>query len=47
MREVAIQNTEPSSTWEATELMAKIPDSTYAKAELKKLVDNASQMNYE
>ena len=46
MREVVMQNAEPASTREATEIMVKIRDSTYSKAELKQVV-NDSQLNAE
>ena len=46
MREVVMQTSEPDSNREATEIMVKILDSTYAKADLEQLV-KASQMNAE
>ena len=46
MREVVMQTEEPDSTREATDQMEKIPDSTYAKAELEQVV-NARQLNPE
>ena len=42
-----MKNAEPSSTQEATEKMLKILDSTYTKADLNQVADNASQMNAE
>ena len=47
MRKVVMQTSEPASTWEATKRMMKILDSTYAKADLKGVVDNNIQMNAE
>ena len=47
MRKVVMYNSEPASTKEATERMVKILDSIYAKAYLKCVADNASQMNSE
>ena len=44
---VVMHTAEPSSTWEATEQMFKIVYSTYAKAYLKQVADNATQMNHE
>ena len=46
MREVVIQTEEQASTWEATERMVNIFDSTYAKANLEQVV-NAIQLNAE
>ena len=45
MREVVMQTAEPASTIEATERMVKILTSTYAKAELKQIANNATQPN--
>ena len=42
MREVVMKNAEPSSTQEATENMLKSLDSTYTKADLNQVADNAS-----
>ena len=39
MSEVVMQTVEPASTWEATERMVKILDSTYAKAYLEHVVN--------
>ena len=47
MREVAMQNSEPAYTQEATGRMVKILDSTYEKAELEHVFSNASQLNAE
>ena len=47
MRQGIMQTAEPDSTREATEQMPKILNSTYAKAGLKKVSDNANQMNDE
>ena len=47
IREVVMQTAEPASTREATELMVKILDSTYVKADLKEVADNATQLNAE
>ena len=38
MREVVMQTAEPASTLEATEIMVKILNSTYAKADLEQVV---------
>ena len=42
-----MQTTEPASIQEATEIMVKIFDSTYAKAYLKQVADNTNQLSYE
>ena len=47
MREVVMHTLEPSSTREATERMVKILDINYAKADLKQVDDNTTQLNYE
>ena len=47
MRKVVMQTAEPDSTREATGLMVKIFNSTYAKADLKQVVDNSTQQNFE
>ena len=47
MREVVMQTADPASTQEATELMLKILDSNYVKAEFKQTVNNDSQLNAE
>ena len=47
MREVVMQTVEIASTREATDRMVKILNSAYAKAELKQVADNATQLNYE
>ena len=47
MGEAVMQNSEPDSTREATEPMVKILDSNCEKADLKQVVDNAVQNNYE
>ena len=45
MREVVMHNAEPYSTREATEILIKILDSTYANAALKQVSNNSTQMN--
>ena len=45
MREVVMQTSEPSSTRGATERMVKILNSTYTKAGLEQVVNNASHIN--
>ena len=47
MRMVVMKTTEPYFTREATEILLKILDSTYAKADIKQVADNATQLNYE
>ena len=47
MREVAMQTTEPVSTREANERLVKTLNDTYAKADLKQVTYNATQMNAE
>ena len=47
MREVVMQTTEPASAREAIERIVKIFDSTYAKSDLKHVVDSAIQLNSE
>ena len=47
MREVVMQTVEPDSIREDTEKMVKILNSTYAKADLKQVFNNATQMNAE
>ena len=47
IQEVVMQAAEPAYTIEATERMVKILDSTYVKAYLKQVANNATQMNYE
>ena len=47
MRMVVMKTTEPDFTREATEILLKILDSTYAKADIKQVADNATQLNYE
>ena len=47
MSEVVMQNLEPASTQEDTELMVKILDGTYVKADLNQVANNATQLNYE
>ena len=42
-----MQTAEPASTREATELMVKTLDSTYAEADLKKVTYNATQLDSE
>ena len=45
MHKVFMQTVEPASTREATEKMVKILDSTYAKADLKQVTNDATHMN--
>ena len=47
MRDVVMQNAELDSKTEATKILVKVLDSTYAKADLKHVADNANQMNAE
>ena len=47
MCEVVMQTVEPCSTREANELMVKILDITFAKKDLKQVVDNATPLNAE
>ena len=47
MRKVVMHTAEPASTREATERMVKNIDSTYVKADLKQVSNNASHMNSE
>ena len=47
MREVVTHTAEPDSTREATERLVKIPDSTYSKADLKYVSNNATHINTE
>ena len=47
MREVSVKTSEPALIREATERLLKILDSTYAKADLKKIAGNATPLNYE
>ena len=47
MRKVVMKTAEPASTREATEQMVKILNNTYAKADLKQVADNATQMKAE
>ena len=42
-----MQTAEPASTIEATEILLKIIDSTYEKAYLKQVADNATQLDAE
>ena len=42
-----MQTEEPASTIEATEILVKILDSNYVKADLKQVDNNATQMNTE
>ena len=45
IHKLIMQTTEIASTQEATERMVKILNSTYAKADLKKVADNKTQLN--
>ena len=45
MRELVMQTVEPVSTIKATEIWVKIINITYAKSDLKKVDNNATQMN--
>ena len=47
MWEVVMQNAELVSAREATERLMKILNITYAKADIKQVYDNATQMNAE
>ena len=47
MCEAVMQTAEPASTREANEIMVKILDRTYAKAELKQVADYTTHMNAE
>ena len=47
MRELVIQNSETASTRESTEILVQILNSTYAKADLKQVADNATEINAE
>ena len=47
MREVVIHTAEPVSTREANERLVKILYSTYFRVDLKKVTDNATQINAE
>ena len=47
MYEVVIQTAEPTSTQEATEWMIKIINGTYAKEDLKQVVDNITCLDDE
>ena len=47
MREVVIKTTEIAPTREATEILVKILHSTYGKADLKWVANNATQMKSE
>ena len=44
---VVIQTAEPASIIEATEIIVKIIDITYANADLKQASDNATKLNDE
>ena len=47
MREVVMQNVAPASTLEATDRMVRILDSTYAKAHINQVSDNAIDLDAE
>ena len=47
MSEVLMQTVEPASSRKATKILVKILDSTYAKAYLKQVADNATRPNAE
>ena len=47
MHKVVMQTAEPASTRETTERIVKILDITYTMADLNKVADNKTQMNYE
>ena len=47
MRNVVIQTEELASSRKANETLVKFLDITYVKAELKQVVDNATQLNAE
>ena len=44
---MVMQNAEPVSTRKYTERMVKITNSIYAKADLMKVINNATQLNAE
>ena len=46
MRKVVMQTAEPDSTREATDRLVKILHSTYAKAYLNQVANNATRMNF-
>ena len=45
MHNVVMQNVEITNTRKSTERMVKILESTYVKADLKQVVNNATQLN--
>ena len=45
MHKVIMSTAEPAYTREATGILVKIIDSTYARADLKQVADNANHMN--
>ena len=47
MRKVVMQTVKPDSTRKATDIFVKIIDSTYAKADLKQVANNATHLNAE
>ena len=47
MQEVVIQTAEPACTREDNEILVKIIDSTYVKADLKQVADNSTHLNVE
>ena len=47
MHKVSMNTEQPASTREATEILVKMLYITYAKADLKQVADNATQMNSE
>ena len=47
MCEVVIHTAEPSYIREATDILVKILDITYVKADLKQVADNATKINAE
>ena len=47
MRKVGLKTAEPFSTRKSTERLVKIIVSTYVKANIKRVADNATQLNAE
>ena len=45
IHEVVMQTSEPVSRSESNERLVKIPNSTYAKADLEQVSNNTTQMN--
>ena len=47
MQEVVMQTADPDSTREATDILLKILETTYAKADFYEVADNATQLKIE